>query len=261
MSQRYPTPDIQLFLARMEDSLRPIFSPAQLIKYQAAINAVFLESPPLDITGKALQKIEADYPDSDNWHSSFFSTIYGGIRTPVAASDRLSLRLEPPTPSAAVDPQVYSAARYLRAIGIWAVHLQDGETFTPQQKALKYQMDGYFYTFVNPGLEMDKLYTTPVPNNINATVFYHGVPYLVQIARSQVVLSVEAISAQLAIIKAEQAVSSPGFFAIGDFIDSSSSPPIFFPSPPIPGGWEEPSGAVFFNSSFKSTRTDRCSSS
>lgn len=190
MSQRYPTPDIQLFLARTEDSLRPIFSPAQLKKYQTSVNAVFLESPPLDIVGKALQKIEANHPDSHNWHTSFFSTIYRGIRSPIASSNRLSLRLKPPTRPTSVGPQIYSTARYLRAIGIWAVHLQDGESFTPHQKVLKHQMDGYLYTFRDPGPQTDKLYTLPVPENINATVFYRGVPYLVTIARSRVVLSV-----------------------------------------------------------------------
>jgi len=206
MSQRYPTPDIQLFLARIEDSLRPIFSPAQLKKYQAAVDAVFLESPPLDVVARALQKIEADHPGSDNWHSSFFSDVYGGIRSPVASANRLSLRLKPPVPPASVDPQVHSAAKYLRAIGIWAVNLRDGEAFTPLQKVLKHQMDGYLYTFRNPGSEMDRLYTLPVPDDINATVFYRGVPHLVQIARSLVVLSVEAISAQLTAIKAKEVV-------------------------------------------------------
>jgi len=207
MSQRYPTPDIHLFLARIEDSLRPIFSPAQLKKYQAAVNAVFLGSPPLDVVGKALQKIEADHPDSDNWHSSFFSSVYGGNRSPVASSNRLSLRLEPPVPPASVDPQIYSTARYLRAIGVWAVHLHDGQTYTPLQKVLKHQIDGYFYTFRDPGLETDKFYTLPTPDDINATVFYIGVPHLVQVARSRVVLSVEAISAQLTLIKAQEVVS------------------------------------------------------
>jgi len=207
MSQKYPTPDIHLFLARIEDSLRPIFSPAQLKKYQTAVNAVFLESPPVDVVGKALQKIEIDHPESDNWHSSYFSNVYGGIRSPVASANRISLRLKPPVPPASVDPQVYSAARYLRAIGIWAVHLHDGQTFTSLQKVLKHQMDGYLYTFRNPGSEMDKLYTLPVPNNINVAVFCHGVPHLVQIARSRVVLSVEAIFAQLSSIKAKQVVS------------------------------------------------------
>lgn len=207
MSQRYPTPDIRLFLARIEGSLLPIFSPAQLKKYQAAVSAVFLGSPPLDVVEKALEKIERDYPESDNWHTSFFSNVYGGIRSPIASANRLSLRLKPPVPLASVDPQVYSTARYLRAIGIWAVHLQDGQTLTPPQKVLKHQMDGYLYTFRNPGLEIDKLYTLTVPDDVNATVFYRGVPHLVQIARSRVVLSVEAISAQLTVIKAKEAVS------------------------------------------------------
>ncbi|KAF9653248.1 CoA-dependent acyltransferase [Thelephora ganbajun] len=182
MSQRYPTPDIQLFLARIEDSLRPIFSPAQLKKYQAAVNAVFFESPPLDVAGKALQKIEADHPESDNWHSSFFSDVYGGVRSPVASVNRLSLRLKPPVPHASGDPQAYSAARYLRAIGIWTIHLRDGD----------------------PGSETDKLYSLPVPDDVNATVFYHGVPHLVRIATSRVALSVEAISAQLTDIRAKK---------------------------------------------------------
>ena len=207
MSQRYPTPDIRLFLARIEGSLLPIFSPAQLKKYQAAVSAVFLGSPPLDVVEKALEKIERDYPGSDNWHASFFSNVYGGIRSPIASANLLSLRLKPPAPLASVDPQVYSTARYLRAIGIWAVHLQDGQTLTPPQKVLKHQMDGYLYTFRNPGLEIDKLYTLTVPDDVNATVFYRGVPNLVQIARSRVVLSVEAISAQLTVIKAREVVS------------------------------------------------------
>lgn len=207
MSQRYPTPDIQLFLARIEDSLRPIFSPAQLRKYQAAVNTVFVESPPLDVAGKALQKIEADHPASDNWHASFFSDVYGGIRLPVASTNRLSLRLKYPVPPTSVDPQVYSTARYLRAIGIWAVHLHDGQSLTPPQKVLKHQMDGYLHTFREPGLEKDKFHTLPIPDDINAAVFYHGIPHLVQIARSRVVLSVDAISAQLTFIKAQKVVS------------------------------------------------------
>ena len=207
MSRSYPTPDIQLFLARIEDSLRPIFSPAQLKKYQAAVDAVFLKSPPLDITGKALQKIEADYPGSDNWHTSFFSDVYGRIRTPVAVANRLSLRLQPPAPPASADPQIYSAARYLRTIGVWAVHLHDGQTFTPLQKVLKHQMDGYLCTFREPGLKMDKLHTFPVSDNVNVAVFFRGAPHLVQIARSRVVLSVDAISAQLSVIKARETVS------------------------------------------------------
>jgi len=207
MSQRYPTPDIQLFLARIEDSLRPIFSPAQLKKYQAAINAVFLESPPIDVAGKALQKIEADYPASDNWHASFFSDVYGVIRFPVASTNWLSLRLKPPVPPTSADPQIYSTARYLRAVGVWAVHLHDGQTLTPVQEVLRHQMDGYLHTFREPGLEKDTFHTLPVPDDINATVFYHGIPYLVQIARSRVVLSVDAISAQLAHIKPQEVVS------------------------------------------------------
>ena len=207
MSQRYPTPDIQLFLTRIEDSLRPIFSPAQLKKYQGAVNAVFLESPPLDVAGKALQKIEADHPASDNWHASFFSDVYGGIRYPVASTNWLSLRLEPPVPPTSTDPQIYSAARYLRAIGVWAVHLHEGQTLTPVQKVLKNQMDGYLHTFREPGLEKDKLHTLPVPDDINATAFYRGIPHPVQIARSRIVLSVDAISAQLIHIKAQEVVS------------------------------------------------------
>lgn len=220
MSQRYPTSDIQLFLARIEDSLRPIFSPAQLKKYQAAVNAVFIESPSIKIAEKALQKIEADHPDSDNWHSSFFSTIYRGARSPVAATNLLSLRLEPPTPPIPVDPQVYSTARYLRAIGIWAVHLQDDNTLTHQQKALKHQMDGYICTFRNPGPETDEFYTLPVPDDVNVTVFFHGVPHIVPIAGSRVVLSVEAISAQLTIVKAAEVVSKPNFFGFRTGINS-----------------------------------------
>lgn len=208
MSQRYPTPDIQLFLTRIEDSLLPIFSPAQLKKYRAAVNAVFLESPPLDVVGKALQKIEADHPGTENWHAAFFSHVYGMIRTPVASSNRLSLRLRPPVPPASVDPQIYSAARYLRTIGVWAVHLHDGQTFTPPQKVLKHQMDGYLYTFRDPGPEMDKLYTLPIPDDVNATVFCGGVPHLVQIVRSRIVLSVDAIGAQLTAIKAKEIVST-----------------------------------------------------
>ena len=207
MSQRYPTPDIHLFLARIEDSLRPIFSPAQLKKYQAAINAVFLESPPIDVAGKALQKIEADHPASDNWHASFFSDVYGVIRLPVASTNWLSLRLKPPVSPTSVDPQTYSAARYLRAIGVWAVHFHGEQTLTPVQKVLKHQMDRYLHTFREPGLEKDKFHTLPVPDDINATVFYRGIPHLVQIARSRVVLSVEAISAQLTHIKAQEVVS------------------------------------------------------
>jgi len=207
MSQRYPTPDIQLFLTKIGDSLRPIFSPAQLKKYQASVDAVFLESPPFDVVEKALQKIEADHPESDNWHSSFFSNVYGEIRAPVASTNRVSLQLEAPVSFSSTDPQIYSTARYLRAVGIWAVHLHDGQTFTPLQKVLKHQIDGYLYTFRNPGLVMDKLYTLPVPDDVNATVFYRGVPHLVQIARSRVILSVEAISAQLATIKEREVVS------------------------------------------------------
>ena len=248
MSQRYPTPDIQLFLARIEDSLRPIFSPAQLKKYQATVNAVFLESPPLDIVGKAFQKIEMDHPGSDNWHSSFFANVYGGIRSPVASSNRLSLRLKPPMPPASADPQAYSAARYLRAIGIWAIHLRDGETFTPLQKVLKQQMDSYLYTFRNPGLEMDKLYTLPVPEDVNAAVFCHGVPHLVQIARSRVVLSVEAIYAQLTAIKAQEIVSIKiNFSGPRNSINFWLSPPISSPLLRTPGGWEGPSGTTFIN--------------
>jgi len=207
MSQRYPTPDVPLFLARIEDSLRPILSPAQLKKYQAAINAVFLESPPVDVAGKALQKIEADHPASENWHASFFSDIYGGIRFPVASTNRLSLRLKPPVPPTSTDPQIYSAARYLRAIGVWAVHLHARQTLTPAQKVLKHQMDGYLHTFREPGLEKDELHTLPAPDDINAAVFYRGIPHLVQIARSRVVLSVNAISTQLTQIKAQEVVS------------------------------------------------------
>ena len=236
MSQRYPTPDIPVFLARIEGSLRPILSPAQLKKYQAAVNAVLIESPPFDIVGKALQKIETDHPGSDNWHSSFFSDVYGGIRSPIASSN-LSLRLQPPAPLASVDPQVYSAARYLRAIGIWAIHLHDGETFTPVQKVLKHQTDGYLHTFRIPGPEIDKLYTSPVPDDVNATVFCHGVPYLVQIAKSRVVLSAEAICAQLTAIKTREVVSTKICFSgPHDFINSSLSLPTTSPSPRTPGG-------------------------
>ena len=184
MSRSYPTPDIRLFLARIEDSLRPIFSPAQLKKHQAAVGAAFLKSPPLDIVEKALQKIEADYPGSDNWHTSFFSDVYGRIRSPVAAANRLSLHLRPPVPPASVDPQIYSAARYLRTIGVWAVHLHGERTFTPLQKVLKHQIDGYLCTFREPGLKMDELYTFLVFDNVNAAVFFRGTPHLVQIARS-----------------------------------------------------------------------------
>ena len=208
MSQRYPIPDIRVFLARIEDSLRPIFSPAQLKKYQAAVNAVFLDSPPLDIAGKAIQKIEDDHPDSDNWHSSFFSVIYGGVRSPVASSTRLSLRLKPPTPPTSADPQVYSTATYLRAVGVWAVHLHDGDTFTSMQKVLKHQMDGFLYTFRDPGQEMDQLYTLAVPDDVNVAVFCHGVPHLVRIVTSRVVLSVEAIYTQLAAVRAKEVVST-----------------------------------------------------
>jgi len=262
MSQRYPTPDIQLFLARIEDSLRPIFSPAQLKKYQTAVNAVFLESPPLDVAGKALQKIEADHPESDNWHSSFFSDVYGGSRSPVASSNRLSLRLKPPLSPASADLQVHSAARYLRAIGIWAVHLRDGETFTPLQKVLKHQMDGYLWTFRNTGLEIDRLYTLPAPDDINVTVFYRGVPHLVQIARSPIVLSVEAISAQLTAIKAKEVVSIKVHYSgPRDGINSWFSLPISSPLPRTPGGWEGPSGITFINDSLGSTKIAHYSTS
>jgi len=255
MSQRYPTPDIRLFLARIEDSLRPIFSPAQLKKYQASVNAVFLESPPLDVAGKALQKIKMDYPESDNWHSSFFSDVYGGNRSPVASTNRLSLRLKPPAPLASVDPQAYSAARYLRAIGIWAIHLHDGETFTPLQKLLKHQMDGYLCTFRNPGSEMDKLYTLPVPDDINASVFCHGVPHLVQIARSRVVLSVEAIYAQLIAIKAKEVVSIKAHFSgFSNGTNTSLSLPVSSRLRRTPGGWEGPSGTTLIGDSSKSTK-------
>ena len=96
MSYRYPAPDIQLFPARIEDSLRPSFTPAQLKTYQTSIYIVFFGSPPLDIVGKALQKTEADHPDSDNWHASFFLTIFGGARAPVASSNWVFLRMKPP---------------------------------------------------------------------------------------------------------------------------------------------------------------------
>lgn len=262
MSQKYPTPDIQLFLARIEDSLRPIFSPAQLKKYQAAVNAVFLESPPVDVVGKALQKIEIDHPESDNWHSSFFSNVYGGIRSPVASEIRLSLRLRPPVPFPSTDPQVYSAARYLRAVGIWAVHLRDGETFTPLQKVLKHQMDGYLYTFRNPGLEMDKLYTLPVPNNINVAVFCCGVPHLIQIATSRVVLSVEAICAQLTAVKAKRVVSAKiHSSAPSDSVNFLLSLLISSLLPRTRGDWVGPSGTAFINNSSESTKTGRCSNS
>lgn len=255
MSQRYPTPDIRLFLARIEDSLRPIFSPAQLKKYQTAVNTVFLESPPFDVVRKALEKIETDYPESDNWHSSFFRDVYGGVRSPAASANRLSLRLKPPMPLVSADPQVYSAAKYLRAIGIWAVHLRDGETLTPLQKILKHQMDGYLYTFRNPGPGIDKLCTLPVPDDINATVFYRSVPHLVQIARSRVVLSVEAISAQLATIKAGEVVSiKPSTSRFRDGINSLLSLPIFSPLPHTPGGWEGPSGITSIDNSSESTK-------
>lgn len=262
MSQRYPTPDIPIFLARIEDSLRPIFSPAQLKKYQAAVNAVFVESPPLDIVGKALRKIEADHPGSDNWHSSFFLNVFGGIRSPIASSNLLSLRLQPPTLLASVDPQVYSAARYLRAVGIWAVHLHDGEAFTPMQKVLKHQMDGYLHTFRVPGPEIDKLYTSPAPGDINVATFCHGVPYLVQIARSQVVLSVEAICAQLTAIKAKEVVSIKTHFSSSRAsINTRLSLPITSPSPRTPGGWEGPNGTMFIDSCSKWTKIVRSSSS
>lgn len=262
MSQRYPTPDIPIFLARIEDSLRPILSPAQLKKYQAAVNAVFVESPPLNIVTQALQKIEADHPGSDNWHSSFFSSIYGGIRSPVASSNRLSLRLQPPTPPASVDPQVYSTARYLRAIGIWAIHLHDGETFTPMQKVLKHQTDGYLHTFRIPGPVIDKFYTLPVPDDANATVFCHGVPHLVQITRSRVVLSVEAICTQLAAIKTQEVVSIETQFSNSrDFINSSLSLPTISPSLRTPGGWEGPNGTMFIDNCSKSMKIVRSSNS
>jgi len=255
MSQRYPTPDILLLLARIEDSLRPIFSPAQLKKYQAAVNTVFLESPPLDVVGKALQKIETDHPESDNWHSSFFSSIYGGTRSPIASTNRLSLRLEPPAPSAPMDPQVYSAAKYLRSIGIWAVHLHNGETFTPLQHVLKHQMDGYLCTFRNPGLELDKLYTLPVSDDVHASVFCNGVPHIVQIARSRVVLSVEAICAQLTAVKVKEIVSIKAhFFSSCDGTNPPPSLPISSPSPHTPGGREGPSGTMFTNNSSELTR-------
>ena len=229
MSRSYPTPDIQLFLARIEGSLRPIFSPAQLKKYQAAVDAVFLDSPPFDIAGKALQKIEADYPGSDNWHASFFSDVYGGIRSPAASANRLSLRLKPPVPPPSADPQIYSAARYLRAVGIWAIHLHDGQTFTPLQKVLKHQMDGYLCTFRYPGSKTDELYTFPITDDVNAAVFYRGVPHLVQIARSRVVLSIEAISAQLTAVKARKVVSIQTHFSGSR---DANSPLIAFRRPP-----------------------------
>ena len=261
MSQSYPTPDIQLFLARTEDSLRPILSPPQLKKYQAAVDAAFLNSPPLDIVERALQKIEADYPASDNWHSSFFSSIFGGIRAPVASANRLSLRLKPPVPPASVDLQNYSTARYLRAIGVWAVHLHDGKTFTPLQKLLKHQIDGYLCTFRDPGPEMDKLYTLPIPNDVNATVFYHGVPHLVRIAKSRVVLSVDAISAQLTVIKAKEVVSvrthssgSRDTYLSRSLVTSSLLLRTH-------GGWEGPSGITLINNSLESPKIARSSNS
>ena len=255
MSQRYPTPDIPLFLARIEDSLRPIFSPAQLKKYQAAVNTVFLESPPLNVARKALQKIETDHPESDNWHSSFFSNVYGGTRSPIASTIRLSLRLEPPAPLASADLQAYSAARYLRAIGIWAVHLHNGETFTPLQHVLKHQMDGYLCTFRNPGLEIDKLYTLPVSDDVHASVFCHGVPHIIQIARSRVVLSVETIYGQLTAVKAKEIVSIKTHSF--DSCDGTNSPPSLPISSPLQhtlGGLEGPSGTMFINNSEESTR-------
>ena len=262
MSQRYPIPDIRVFLARIEDSLRPIFSPAQLKKYQAAVNAVFLDSPPLDIAGKAIQKIEDDHPDSDNWHSSFFSVIYGGVRSPVPSSTRLSLRLKPPTPPTSADPQVYSTATYLRWVGVWAVHLRDGDTFTSMQKVLKHQMDGFLYTFRDPGQEMDKLYTLAVPDDVNVAVFCHGVPHLVRIATSRVVLSVDAISTQLAAIKAKEVVSTKThFFGFCYRVNIRLSLPTYSPSARTPGGSEGPSGTKFFNNSLESTKIVRCSSS
>ena len=69
-------------------------------------------------------------------------------------------------------------------------------------------MDGYLYTFRDPGPQMDKLYTLPVPENVNVTVFCRGVPHLVPIARSRTVLSVEAIIAQLVTVKATEVVST-----------------------------------------------------
>jgi hypothetical protein len=261
MSQRYPTPDIQLFLSRLEDSLRPIFSPAQLKKYQAAVNAAFLESPPLDIVGRALQKIEADHPGSDNWHASFFTVVFGGIRSPVASANRLSLRLKPPVSPASVDPQIHSAARYLRAIGVWAVHLHDGQTFTPMQKVLKHQIDGLLYMFRTPGLEMDKLHTSPIPDDVNVTVFCRGVPHLVQIARSRVVLSVEAISAQLAAVRAKEVVSVDIHPPARGGANSSLSLPISSPLLRIPGGWEGPGGVGFTTVFSKSTEITHCSNS
>jgi hypothetical protein len=81
-------------------------------------------------------------------------------------------------------------------------------------------MDGYICTFRNPGPEMDEFYTLPVPDDVNVTVFFHGVPHIVQIAGSRVVLSVEAISAQLTIIKAAEVVSKPNFFGFRIGINS-----------------------------------------
>lgn len=173
---------------------------------------MFFDSPPLDIAERALQKIKVDYPDSDNWHTSFFSTIYLGSRTPIATTLLLSIRLKPPTPPAEFkDPQIYSTARYLRAIGIWIVHLRDEEACNPQKRVLKHQMDRYFHTFGNPGQKTDELCTSPVLDDIHVTVFCQGVPHTVRIATSSIVLSVEAISAQLAVIKAQEIVRKPAF--------------------------------------------------
>ena len=67
---------------------------------------------------------------------------------------------------------------------------------------------------------MDEFYTLPVPDDVNVTVFFHGVPHLVQIARSRVVLSVEAISAELTIVKAKEVVSKTNFFGFRAGINS-----------------------------------------
>jgi hypothetical protein len=188
-------------------SLPKFVSPGTLLVRCTLFRQRHSRLSPLDIVGRALQKIEADHPWSDNWHASFFSVVYGRIRSPVASSNRLSLRLKHPVPPASVDPQIYSAARYLRAIGVWVVHLQDGQTFTPMQRVLKHQIDSLLYTFRAPELEMDKPHTLPISDDVNVTVFCRGTLHLVQIARSRVVLSVEAISAQLAAARAKQVVS------------------------------------------------------
>ena len=114
-------------------------------------------------------------------------------------------------------------------------------------------MDGYLCTFRNPGSEVDKLYTLPVPDDINASVFCHGVPHLVQIAKARVVLSIEAIYAQLIAIKAKEVVSI-NFSGSCNGINSSLSLLVSSRLQRTPGGWEGQSGITFIGDSSKSTK-------